>query len=126
MDGHKLLYRAAAAGGGGGRGAAGGGGAAPAPALFIVDADRQPPQAGAGRIELSARLISATAHPIAAMVRDGRFNDDLFEGSRTGGQLLCRSLRLRSVVAGSCNGCSSRRGGRARSRTSESLPCCQP
>lgn len=38
---------------------------------------------GKRRIELSARIISATAHPIAAMVRDGRFSDDLFEGLRT-------------------------------------------
>lgn len=38
---------------------------------------------GKRRIELSARIISATAHPIATMVRDGRFNDDLFEGLRT-------------------------------------------
>jgi DNA-binding NtrC family response regulator len=38
---------------------------------------------GKRRIELSTRIISATAHPIATMVRDGRFNDDLFEGLRT-------------------------------------------
>ena len=34
-------------------------------------------------IDLSARVISATAHPIASMVRDGRFNQDLFEHLRT-------------------------------------------
>jgi two-component system, NtrC family, response regulator AtoC len=38
---------------------------------------------GKRRVELSARVISATAHPIATMVRDGRFNDDLFQGLRT-------------------------------------------
>jgi two-component system response regulator AtoC len=38
---------------------------------------------GKRRIELSARVISATAHPIATMVREGRFSDDLFEGLRT-------------------------------------------
>jgi tricorn protease len=55
LDGHKLLYRAGGGGGGGGRGrggaASGGGG----PALFIVDADRNPPQAGAGRIASDLR-----------------------------------------------------------------------
>jgi len=38
---------------------------------------------GKRRVGLTARLISATAHPIAPMVRDGRFNEDLFEGLRT-------------------------------------------
>jgi len=48
-DGHKLLYRGGGgAAGGGGRGR--GGAAAGGPALFIVDADRNPPQAGQGRI----------------------------------------------------------------------------
>ena len=54
-DGHKMLYR----GGGGGGGGRGGGGAAPAgPAMFIVDADRTVPAAGAGRltVELSMHL----------------------------------------------------------------------
>src|SRR5438093_767741 len=42
-DGHKLLYRTGGAGGRGGRGAPG---ATPAgPSLFLVDADRNPPQA---------------------------------------------------------------------------------
>ncbi|HTX34953.1 MAG TPA: PDZ domain-containing protein, partial [Bryobacteraceae bacterium] len=55
-DGHKLVYRAAGGGGGrGGRGA-GGAGAPPAPALFLVDADRNPPQAGAGRLNVSLRM----------------------------------------------------------------------
>jgi len=54
-DGHKLLYRGAAGGGarGGGRGAAGG---APGPALFIVDADRTVPAAGAGRLTAALRM----------------------------------------------------------------------
>jgi tricorn protease len=48
-DGRKLLYRAA--GGGGGRGGRGGeAGAGAGPSLFIVDADRNPPQANQGRI----------------------------------------------------------------------------
>jgi tricorn protease len=52
-DGHKLVYRAAGAGGGGGRGGAGG--PAAAPALFVVDADRNPPQAGTGRLNATLR-----------------------------------------------------------------------
>ncbi|HZS46517.1 MAG TPA: PDZ domain-containing protein [Blastocatellia bacterium] len=54
-DGHKLLYRAAGGGGGfGGRGAAAGG--PPTPALFLVDADRNPPQAGQGRLNFQLRM----------------------------------------------------------------------
>jgi len=55
-DGRKLLYRTGGAGGGGrGRGgdAGTGGGAA---GLFIVDADRNPPQAGQGRINATLRM----------------------------------------------------------------------
>jgi tricorn protease len=52
-DGRKLLYRTG--GGGGGRGGRGGGGG-DGPALFLVDADRNPPQAGAGRITASLRM----------------------------------------------------------------------
>ena len=54
-DGRKLVYRAAAsAAGRGGRGAAGG--APAAPSLFLVDADRQPPQAGQGRLSATLRM----------------------------------------------------------------------
>jgi tricorn protease len=55
LDGRKLLYRGG--GGGGGRGGRGGaaGGAAGGPALFIVDADRNPPQAGQGRLDVQLR-----------------------------------------------------------------------
>jgi tricorn protease len=53
-DGHKLVYRTAGAGGGrGGRGGAPGG---PGPQLFLVDADRQAPQAGAGRLNVALRM----------------------------------------------------------------------
>jgi tricorn protease len=54
-DGRKLLYRT---GGGGGRGAGRGRGAgeAPAPGLFIVDADRNPPQPGQGRVSATLRM----------------------------------------------------------------------
>jgi tricorn protease len=53
-DGRKLLYRTGGGGGGrGGRGGAPGGGGAN---LFLVDADRNPPQAGAGRLDVSLRM----------------------------------------------------------------------
>ena len=53
-DGHKLVYRTGG-GGGGGRGGA----AAAAPAtvpLFLVDADRNAPQAGQGRLDVTLRM----------------------------------------------------------------------
>jgi tricorn protease len=55
-DGHKLVYRTGGAGGAGGRrgGPAGGGGAGAA--LFLVDADRQAPQPGQGRLNVSLRM----------------------------------------------------------------------
>src|SRR5262249_36459996 len=55
-DGHKLVYRTGGAGGGGGRrgGLAGGGGGGVG--LFLVDADRQAPQAGQGRLNVSLRM----------------------------------------------------------------------
>lgn len=49
-DGRKLVYRAA--GGGGGFGGA----QAQPPSLFVVDADRTPPQAGAGRLNVNLRM----------------------------------------------------------------------
>jgi tricorn protease len=54
-DGHKLVYRAAGGGGGAG-GPAAAGGRPPAPSLFIVDADRTPPQPGQGRVNVSLRM----------------------------------------------------------------------
>ncbi|HVS21316.1 MAG TPA: PDZ domain-containing protein [Pyrinomonadaceae bacterium] len=55
-DGRKLVYRAAGGGGGGrGPGAAAAGGP-PTPSLFIVDADRTPPQPGQGRINVNLRM----------------------------------------------------------------------
>ncbi len=53
-DGRKLLYRSG--GGFGGGRSPGGGGAPPAPSLFLVDADRQPPQPGQGRLNVSLRM----------------------------------------------------------------------
>lgn len=54
-DGHKLLYRTGGGGGGFGRGA---GAQTPGtgPGLFLVDADRNPPQAGQGRLNVSLRM----------------------------------------------------------------------
>ena len=54
-DRRKLVYRAAA-GGGGGFGGGGGGGQPPAPQLFLVDADRNPPQPGTGRLNIALRM----------------------------------------------------------------------
>jgi tricorn protease len=54
-DGHKLVYRASPPSVAGG-GAANPNGPPPVPALFLVDADRVPPQAGAGRLNLSLRM----------------------------------------------------------------------
>lgn len=55
-DRRKLVYRAAAGGGPGGGPGGGFGANAPAPQLFLVDADRTPPQAGAGRLNYSLRM----------------------------------------------------------------------
>ncbi len=53
-DGRKLLYRA---GGGGGAAPAGAPAAAPAPGLFLVDADKAPPAAGQGRVAATLRML---------------------------------------------------------------------
>jgi tricorn protease len=52
-DGHKLVYRTAV---GGGSAPAAFGGRPPAPSLFIVDADRIPPQPGQGRLNVNLRM----------------------------------------------------------------------
>jgi tricorn protease len=54
-DRRKLLYRAAGGGGGFGGGPAAAANA-PAPQLFLVDADRTPPQAAQGRLNYSLRM----------------------------------------------------------------------
>jgi tricorn protease len=54
-DGHKLVYRSGG-GGGGGRGPAAQAGPPPAPSLFLVDADRNTPQAGQGRLNATLRM----------------------------------------------------------------------
>jgi tricorn protease len=55
-DGHKLVYRAAGGGGGGGGRGRGGAGGEGGPALFLVDADRQVPTAGTGRLNAALRM----------------------------------------------------------------------
>ena len=55
-DGHKLVYRAGGGGAGGGRGPVAQAGPPPAPSLFLVDADRNPPQAGQGRLTSTLRM----------------------------------------------------------------------
>lgn len=63
-DGHKMLYRTG--GGGGGRGGA----AAGAP-LFIVDADRNPPQAGAGRLNATLTMYLDPKEEFKQIFREG-------------------------------------------------------
>ena len=55
-DRRKLVYRAAGGGGAAGGGPGGAGGVPPAPQLYLVDADRTPPQAGQGRLNFSLRM----------------------------------------------------------------------
>ena len=55
-DRRKLVYRAAGGGGGGFGGPGGGGGTPPPPQLFLVDADRTPPQPGSGRLNFALRM----------------------------------------------------------------------
>jgi tricorn protease len=55
-DHRKLVYRAATGGGGQGGGPGGGGGTPPPPQLFLVDADRTPPQPGSGRLNFALRM----------------------------------------------------------------------
>ena len=56
-DHRKLVYRAATGGGGQGGGPRGRGANAPAPQLFLVDADRTPPQPGSGRLNFALRMF---------------------------------------------------------------------
>ncbi len=65
-DGHKLLYRT---GGGGGRGR--GAGNATGPNLFVVDADRNPPQAGQGRVTATLRMYLEPREEFAQIFNEG-------------------------------------------------------
>jgi tricorn protease len=55
-DGHKLLYRTPGVTGGAGRAPGAAGGPPPTPALYLVDADRNPPQAGQGHLNIALRM----------------------------------------------------------------------
>jgi tricorn protease len=70
-DGHKLLYRATPAGGGRGRGGAVPAGPPPPPSLFIVDADRTPPQAGQGRVTATLRMYLEPRQEFAQIFNEG-------------------------------------------------------
>ncbi len=65
-DGRKLLYRA-----GGGGGGARAGGAPAGPSLFLVDADRTPPQAGAGRLSATLRMSLDPKEEFAQIFNEG-------------------------------------------------------
>ena len=68
-DGRKLLYRT---GGGGAAGRGGRGGAgANGPSLFIVDADRNPPQAGQGRVSATLRMYLDPKEEFAQIFNEG-------------------------------------------------------
>jgi tricorn protease len=69
-DGKKLLYRSASGGGRGGRGAAAGSAPA-APSLFLVDADKQPPQTGTGRLTASLRMYLEPHEEFRQMFNEG-------------------------------------------------------
>jgi tricorn protease len=67
-DGHKLVYAAAGEGGGA---AAPGGARGGRPSLFLVDADRIPPQAGTGRLTFTLRMYLDPKQEFAQI-----FNED--------------------------------------------------
>ena len=74
-DGHKLLYRSAGAGGAGGRGRGAVPEGAAGPALFIVDADRNPPQAGTGRLTATLRMYLDPKEEFRQIFNEGWRNE---------------------------------------------------
>jgi tricorn protease len=74
-DGHKLLYRASGAAGGAGRGPGAAGGTPPAPSLFLVDADRNAPQAGQGRLNVSLRMYLEPKEEFKQIFNEGWRNE---------------------------------------------------
>jgi tricorn protease len=70
-DGRKLLYRVNPAGGGRGRGGAAPSGPPPLPSLFIVDADRNPPAAGQGRVSATLRMYLEPRQEFAQIFNEG-------------------------------------------------------
>src|SRR3989454_3824788 len=73
-DGHKLLYRSPANAGAGGRGPATRG-PPPTPSLFLVDADRNPPQAGQGRLNVSLRMYLNPKEEFKQIFNEGWRNE---------------------------------------------------
>jgi tricorn protease len=74
-DGRKLVYRTAGGVGGGGRAPGAAGGPPPAPALFIVEADRTPPQPGAGRINANLRMYLEPKEEFKQIFNEGWRNE---------------------------------------------------
>jgi tricorn protease len=72
-DGRKLLYRTS--GGGGGQGGGGQGGGNQRPSLFLVDADRQPPQAGTGRLTAELRAYIDPKQEFQQIFNEGWRNE---------------------------------------------------
>jgi tricorn protease len=70
-DGRKLLYRGVPPGGGRGRGGAAPAGPPPPPSLFIVDADRNPPPAGQGRVAATLRMYLEPRQEFAQIFHEG-------------------------------------------------------
>ncbi|MDO8835170.1 MAG: PDZ domain-containing protein, partial [Vicinamibacterales bacterium] len=65
-DGKKLVYRAVGSGPGGP-----GGGRPAAPSLFLVDADKAPPQAGSGRLTVALRMYLEPRAEFAQIFNEG-------------------------------------------------------
>jgi tricorn protease len=69
-DGHKLLYRTPATPRG-----PGAGGPPPAPSLFLVDADKNPPPAGQGRLNVSLRMYLDPKEEFKQIFNEGWRNE---------------------------------------------------
>ena len=72
-DGHKLLYRTSGAGASPGPPAPGA--APPVPSLFLVDADRNPPQAGQGRLNVALRMYLEPKEEFKQIFNEGWRNE---------------------------------------------------
>ena len=68
-DGKKLVSRSAGSGGPGGAG--GPGGRPQPPSLFLVDADKTPPQAGQGRLSVTLRMYLEPREEFAQIFNEG-------------------------------------------------------
>jgi tricorn protease len=72
-DRRKLVYRAGGGGGAGGPGVAGG--VPPVPQLFLVDADRTPPQPGQGRLNVALRMYLEPKEEFKQIFNEGWRNE---------------------------------------------------